>query len=369
MGKQVTVSGLTKRFGEVIALNRLSLTVESNEFLVLLGPSGCGKTTLLRSIAGLETPDEGVIILGDRIAFSSAKGLRMPAGKRELGMVFQSYALWPHMTVFENIAFGLRLMKSMSRKDIQDRVERVLEDLSLSKLGKRFPSELSGGQQQRVAVARLLAARPSVFLMDEPLSNLDARLRLDMRSELLRLHHEADATAIYVTHDQTEALTLASRLVVMKEGEIQQVAPPREVYLRPANLFVADFIGMPSMNLLPTRSLQIDGGTMLDFGDFQLPMNRDVPIGEFILGVRPEDVHASLQPKPNAAEFKVYSVQQSGPELFIHVICGNTRIVVREARHLDLELDQPIWIEFDVPALNLYHAESRQLWKENDIGS
>lgn len=363
MGRQVTIRNLTKRFGSVTALNQLSLVVEPSEFLVLLGPSGCGKTTLLRCIAGLETGNEGDILLGDQTVFSASRGFRIPAGKRELGMVFQSYALWPHMTVFQNIAFGLKLKKVL-RKEIQDRVEQVLEDLSMSGLARRYPSELSGGQQQRVAVARLLAMQPSIFLMDEPLSNLDARLRLDMRSELLRLHHECGATTIYVTHDQTEASILATRIVVMKAGEIQQAAPPQDVYLQPANLFVAEFVGMPHINLLPARATICDGLPMLRFDGFEMPVSSAPQNGEVVVGARPEDVQIHLHPAPNTAEFQVYSVQRSGPDLFVHVRREMTTIVVRESGQLDLQVDQTVWIGFDPDSINVYDAGTGSIWEK-----
>ena len=245
MSAAIEIRDLTKRFGKVTALNRLSLTVEPGEFLVLLGPSGCGKTTLLRCLAGLEEPDEGEITIGGNVVCSSHRGIAVPPGNRGLGMVFQSYALWPHMRVNENIGLGLRAHK-ISREETQERVDRVLQDLALDDLGERYPSELSGGQQQRVALARLLVTKPSVFLMDEPLSNLDARLRVDMRSELKRLHRDSHATTVFVTHDQTEAMTLASLVGVISEGRIQQLASPGEIYRQPANIFVANFIGLTS---------------------------------------------------------------------------------------------------------------------------
>ncbi|MBT8375206.1 MAG: ABC transporter ATP-binding protein, partial [Deltaproteobacteria bacterium] len=212
MSTAIEVKNLTKIYGEVTALNKVNLSIELGEFLVLLGPSGCGKTTLLRCIAGLETPDEGQIIIGNQTVFDVERGIAVPSGKRKVGMVFQSYALWPHMTVYDNIGFGLWLQK-LPTKEARKQVEGVLQDLGMEGLGNRYPSELSGGQQQRVAVARLLATKPPVFLMDEPLSNLDARLRLDMRSELKRLHFRLGVTTVYVTHDQTEAMTMASRVV------------------------------------------------------------------------------------------------------------------------------------------------------------
>ena len=251
---QIVIRNLQKRFGGAVALAGVDLTIESGELLVLLGPSGCGKTTLLRCLAGLETPDEGEIVIGNDIVYSSERGICLPPGQRQLGMVFQSYALWPHMTVRHNVQFGLDVLK-LPKAELEERIERVLADLNMSELAGRYPSELSGGQQQRVALARLLATKPPVFLMDEPLSNLDARLRTDMRVELKRFQTAVGSTTVYVTHDQTEAMTMSTRVVVMKDGSIQQVAAPRELYRKPTTTFVADFIGMPRINLVPLRAV------------------------------------------------------------------------------------------------------------------
>ena len=221
----IEIENLTKRYGAMTALDNVSLKIESGEFLVLLGPSGCGKTTLLRCLAGLETPDEGEIYMDGELVFSSKFNRIVPPGKRNLGMVFQSYALWPHMTVRDNVKFGLDVL-NLSESDSKDRLDQVLKDLGMSDLQNRYPSELSGGQQQRVALARLLATKPPVFLMDEPLSNLDARLRMDMRVELKKFQASTGSTTVYVTHDQTEAMTMSTRVVVMRDGQIQQVSPP-----------------------------------------------------------------------------------------------------------------------------------------------
>ena len=218
----IIIRNLTKKYGSEKALNNVSLEIKSGEFMVLLGPSGCGKTTLLRCLAGLETPDQGEIIIGDIVVFSSAEKIMSPPGKRNVGMVFQSYALWPHMTVRDNVKFGLDVLNTP--KDVSsETLDSVLLSLGMDQLEDRYPSELSGGQQQRVALARLLATKPPVFLMDEPLSNLDARLRMDMRVELKKFQSESEATTVYVTHDQTEAMTMSTRVVVMKNGEICNV--------------------------------------------------------------------------------------------------------------------------------------------------
>ena len=357
MRPSLEIRDLTKRFGRVTALDRLNLTIDEGEFLVLLGPSGCGKSTLLRSIAGLEMPDEGEIIINGQEVFSARRGIVVRPGRRQVGMVFQSYALWPHMNVYDNIGFGLRL-KKISRKETRQRVDHVLEELSMDGLGGRYPSELSGGQQQRVALARLLATKPPVFLMDEPLSNLDARLRLDMRSELKRLHHDSGATTVYVTHDQTEAMTMASLVVVMKEGRIQQVGTPREVYGQPANLFVAEFVGMPRVNLLPARIVLQDSQPWLETDDFRLPASWIPSQARVVVAARPEDVTIFLEPEPGAVEFNVYAVLPAGPELLVEVKHRNRTLMVRETRQIDLQMDQSVWLKIDPSAINLYDETS-----------
>ena len=353
----IKIAKLVKRFGDVTAVDHVDLDVDSGEFLVLLGPSGCGKTTLLRCIAGLEHPDEGEIAIGDTTLFSSAAGVSLPPGKRTVDMVFQSYALWPHMNTYENIAFGLRLRK-MHKREIQERVAKVLEDLGMAGLEKRFPFELSGGQQQRVALARLLANRPPVFLMDEPLSNLDARLRLDMRSELKRLHHDAAATTVYVTHDQTEALTMATRVVVMDTGVVQQIAPPDDLYKAPANLFVAEFIGAPRVNLFRATPLADETGKWLVAQDFKLPVSWLPGTDEIVAAIRPESISLHVKQASQTVEFKVYAVLPAGPEVFVHVVRGDTRFVVRMPPGPYLEMDQIVWITVDTDAVNYYDVET-----------
>src|SRR5512147_1927909 len=266
MATAITIKNLTKRFGNVTAVNNVSLSIEPGSFLTLLGPSGCGKTTLLRCIAGLENPDEGEIYIGEKLVFSGKKGISLPAGDRDLGLVFQNYALWPHMKVDKNITFALEIRK-MSKQEMAQRVKEALAEVQMEGYEDRYPREMSGGQQQRIALARMLAYRPKVFLMDEPLSNLDARLRMDMRAELKRLHHISGATTIYVTHDQVEALTMSTNIAVMKLGVIQQMASPDRVYHFPANLFVADFIGNPKVNLLDGI---VKRDNLVDLGKFDL---------------------------------------------------------------------------------------------------
>ena len=239
---------ITKCFGPVVAVDALSLTIPSGEFVALLGPSGCGKTTTLRMLAGLEFPDAGEIRMDGRVLSSSRTGQFVPPERRGVGLVFQSYALWPHLRVSENLAFGPQ-MRGWPRDRQRRRVQELLDLLQIGGLGDRYPSQLSGGQQQRVALARSLAVEPEVLLLDEPLSNLDAQLRLEMRAELKRLHAHLTNTIVYVTHDQAEAMTMATLVVVMRDGHIQQFGPPLETYRRPANVFVAKFVGSPTMTL------------------------------------------------------------------------------------------------------------------------
>ena len=254
---KIVLEHVTKRFDKFVAVDDLNMVIEDRDFVTLLGPSGCGKTTTLRMIAGLETPTEGRITIGDRVVFDAEKGINIAPGKRDIGFLFQNYALWPHMTVYQNIAFGLQNLK-WKRDKIRARVDEMLALLKIEQFEKRYPSELSGGQQQRVAIARTLAPSPKVLFMDEPLSNLDAKLRLEMRTELKRLHANTDSTFVYVTHDQLEAMTLATKVCLMDTGVLQQYDPPLTVYNKPNNLFVADFVGNPAMNFIPGKAL-IDG--------------------------------------------------------------------------------------------------------------
>jgi multiple sugar transport system ATP-binding protein len=337
------------------AVRGVSLTVEDGEFMVLVGPSGCGKSTLLRLVAGLETPDAGTVSLGGRVVND------VPPKDRDLAMVFQSYALYPHLTVFENLAFGLRLRK-LPRAEIDTRVRAAAAQLDLAGVLDRLPKALSGGQRQRVAVGRAIVRQPQVFLFDEPLSNLDAQLRAATRAELIRLHRRLRATMLYVTHDQVEAMTMADRICVLHEGRVQQVAPPLELYRRPANLFVAGFIGSPPMNRLPA-TLTRDGDTLrLTLANansaaednasqpppppvsFPLPVATSRPLDlqtfrpsdkrSVILGLRPEHLHdARNGPAQNlpVLETRIELVEPMGAETYLHLRAGTATLVARVA--------------------------------------
>jgi multiple sugar transport system ATP-binding protein len=357
METPIIIRNLTKKFGDVVAVNNVSLTIESGTFLTLLGPSGCGKTTLLRCISGLEDPDDGEIIIGNKMVYSRQKGISLPPGQRDLGLVFQNYALWPHMNVYKNITFALEIQK-LSKDEMDERVKSSLAEVQMEGYEDRYPREMSGGQQQRIALARMLAYRPKVFLMDEPLSNLDARLRMDMRTELKRLHHISGATTVYVTHDQVEALTMSTNIAVMKLGVIQQMDTPDKVYHFPANLFIADFIGNPKINLLPGRVLRQN---MVDLGKFKIPVKTFNKSGDVVVGLRPEDITISDAPQENSAEFDAYSVLPSGAETTIIARQDKTELTIKEMGVSKIKMDQKIWINFNEDAINLYDKESGEL--------
>lgn len=284
------------------AVEQLSLEIADGEFLCLLGPSGCGKTTTLRMLAGLEHPTGGTISIGDKPIVSVDQGIYVPAEKRGLGLVFQSYALWPHMTVTQNIEFGLRLHK-VARAEREATVARVMETLGIARYKDRYPNQLSGGQQQRVALARMLALNPGIILLDEPLSNLDAKLRLEMRAELKRIHKEVGATIVFVTHDQWEAMTLASKIAVMSEGELQQLGTPDDIYERPANRFVAEFVGNLPINIVGAGHGKAGDGPLEDWiAEYLGAIGAPDTVAS--VGIRPEAV-AILRTQENTSGFPV----------------------------------------------------------------
>lgn len=311
----VEVRNLNKYYGGAKALDRINVDIESGSFVVLVGPSGCGKSTLLRTIAGLEEAAEGDIVIQDR------KVTDLPAKDRDIAMVFQNYALYPHMTVRENMGFSLKLQKVDSRT-IASKVDRTSESLGLGKLLDRYPRQLSGGQRQRVAMGRAIVRNPKVFLFDEPLSNLDAKLRVHMRAEIKSLHQKLKTTTIYVTHDQIEAMTLADKIVVMRDGKVEQVGSPLDLYDHPVNVFVAGFIGSPSMNFLngtiTERGFQLDDGTSITHGEPNTPRPA-------ILGIRPEQVEIVDAPSLGSFMIKVEVIEPTGSETQIVGSVGSQR--------------------------------------------
>lgn len=357
MATTIRIRNLSKYFGKVAAVKDVSLDIEPGSFLTLLGPSGCGKTTLLRCVAGLEDPDGGEIYIGDKLVFSHAKGISLPSGKRDLGLVFQNYALWPHMKVDKNITFALEVQK-LGKEEMRIRVKEALAEVKMEGYEDRYPREMSGGQQQRIALARMLAYRPKVFLMDEPLSNLDARLRMDMRVELKRLHHDAGATTIYVTHDQVEALTMSTTIAVMREGVLQQVNSPDGIYHYPANLFVADFIGNPKMNLIDG---QVTGRDTVEMSGIKLDIKTGRLNGKVVVGMRPEDISIFTEPVTNTVEFSAYSVLPAGADTTIIAKKQELEITIKVMGISRIQEDARIWLKFDPQSINVFDKESGDL--------
>ncbi len=371
---EIIIKDLTKMYGKTAAVDHLNLHIPDRSFITLLGPSGCGKTTTLRMIAGLETPTSGEIIINGQVVFSSAQGIDVPPEKRNVGFLFQNYALWPHMTVYENITFGLENM-GWDKAKCKARAEELLEMLKIKDYGDRYPAELSGGQQQRVAIARTLAPGPKSLFMDEPLSNLDAKLRMEMRTELKRLHMETDSTFVYVTHDQLEAMTLSTKICLLKLGRLQQYAPPLAVYKNPVNTFVADFIGSPNINLVPVTveavngseaTLRLAGGTL----KFTASAGADgksaagaaaetaadawaaVKAGaQYTLGLRPENIVLTEQ---GGLPAKIYSTLPSGMETVVRLDLEGIRLTAVVFGSVDFAVNEAVQVAFSSPANILF---------------
>jgi multiple sugar transport system ATP-binding protein len=349
----VTFDHLTKRFDDVLAVSDLSLEITDGEFLVFVGPSGCGKTTALRCLAGLEEISSGRLKIGERVVN------RVPAKDRNIAMVFQSYALYPHMTVFENLAFGLKLLKT-PKTEIRRRVDEAARILDLSQLVDRKPKQLSGGQRQRVALGRAIVREPAVFLMDEPLSNLDAKLRVQTRAEILRLQRRLETTTIYVTHDQVEAMTMGDRIAVMSAGVLQQVGTPRELYEHPINVFVAAFIGSPAMNFL--RGQVEDGVIRLENTTVDLPpaVRTVASRGDVIVGFRPEHVRLRAGETDATAciPARVDVVEYLGDDELVHVQAGSTELVALLPADERLRPGEEIELRVPLERLHLFDPES-----------
>lgn len=348
---------LVKEFDGVQAVKGIDLVISKGEFVTFLGPSGCGKTTTLRCLSGLETPEGGDIMVGEKCLFSKKDMINIPAGNRGLGLVFQNYALWPHMTVGQNIGFALR-KKKISSIEKRGKIDKVLDAMDLVKYEKRFPHELSGGQQQRVALARMVVNEPGILLFDEPLSNLDAKLRMKLRSELKRLHKDLGATSIYVTHDQVEALALSDKIVVMKEGTIQQIGTPYEVYHEPVNLFVADFMGNPETNLINIK--MASGNSILPVKDTQCSMKYTGEVSvsnkdEYVLNARPEDIDIE---SASDGDFFIYAIQPMGSEVLVHLKSksGVLDLIAKGPEELYLKLEVEDRVNIVVRRGNLYNS-------------
>ena len=335
------LKGVEKFFAQHRAIKGIDLTIEQGEFVVFVGPSGCGKSTLLRLIAGLERIDAGSLHLDGRDITD------LPSSQRDLAMVFQSYALYPHMSVFENMSFALKLA-GVAPATIREKVEKAAQVLDLTPYLLRTPKELSGGQRQRVAIGRAIVRAPKVFLFDEPLSNLDAALRGQTRVEIAKLHRELGATTVYVTHDQVEAMTLADRVVVLRDGQIEQVGSPLDLYDRPANQFVAQFIGTPQMNVLAASQLT---------GLPNLP-DLPVPVGGFV-GLRPENLHLRAAGQ-GALQGRVELVEALGAETLVYVaLPGGGQLVARQSQRTTLQIGQAVGLALDADAAHLFDAGGR----------
>jgi multiple sugar transport system ATP-binding protein len=362
----VTFDHLTKRFDSVIAVNDFSLEIPDKEFLVLVGPSGSGKSTILRMLAGLEEITEGDIYIGDRRVNDVA------AKDRDIAMVFQSYALYPHMSVYDNMAFGLSLRKT-PKQEIRRRVNDAAEILGIEELLKRKPRQLSGGQRQRVALGRAIVRDPAVFLMDEPLSNLDAKLRVQTRAELVRLHERLESTIVYVTHDQIEAMTMGTRIAVLDFGALQQVDPPQNLYQHPANKFVAGFIGSPAMNFFDGRLVRVDGTVCCQISGFNLKMDKQKEealakhLGEeVVFGIRPEHIVDRRlvpdAPPDTVMKTKIDVAEPLGNEVFLYLVpqlkLGEGTFIARMGPETWARPGQDFEVVFDMTKVHVFEKES-----------
>ncbi len=364
---KVTLKNVTKRFDEVEAVKSASLDIRDKEFLVLVGPSGCGKSTTLRMVAGLEEISEGTIEIGDTVVND------VPPKDRDIAMVFQNYALYPHMNVYDNMAFGLKLRK-FPKEEIDRRVKEAAEILSIEPLLERKPKQLSGGQRQRVALGRAIVREPKVFLMDEPLSNLDAKLRVQMRTELSKLHDRLQTTVIYVTHDQTEAMTMGDRIVVLKDGYIQQVDDPLTLYNEPNNIFVAGFIGSPAMNFLDAKLVKEGDAYYLDgHGEFKIkvPEEKNSLIKDYVdkdvvFGIRPEDlVDASINHDFEVAEDNSFTanvevVEPMGSEIYLYLGFGQHSMIARVEAESSAKVGDKVELGVDSRKMHLFDADTEK---------
>ena len=365
----VTFKNITKVYEkEIIAVNDFNLEIGDKEFVVFVGPSGCGKSTTLRMVAGLEEITLGELYIDGKLVNT------IPPKDRDIAMVFQNYALYPHMTVYENLAFALR-MKNEKKEEIDKKVKQVAEILGITELLKRKPKALSGGQRQRVAIGRAIVRHPKVFLMDEPLSNLDAKLRNQMRAEIIKLRERIDTTFIYVTHDQTEAMTLGDRIVIMKDGYIHQTGASQDVYEKPANKFVAGFIGTPQMNFLPAELLLSDGRYSIMVAGAQIGLSpqteelllsrRQAP-GRVTLGIRPEHIHVVGQITPGSIRAEVDVCEMMGGEMHLHVAVDNTDVIIRvpteEMTNIGVSPRKKSVIHFEIPGrlVHLFDIETEE---------
>ncbi len=358
----VTYDNVSKEFGNVTAVNNLNMVIEDKEFLVFVGPSGCGKTTALRLLAGLEEITRGEIRIGDRVVND------VPPKDRDIAMVFQSYALYPHLTVYDNLAFGLKLRKT-PKDEIKRRVQEAADILGIGELLTRKPRQLSGGQRQRVAVGRAIVRHPQVFLFDEPLSNLDAKLRVETRANITKLWQRLGTTFIYVTHDQIEAMTMATRIAVINKGVLQQLDTPQKLYDLPNNMFVASFIGSPAMNFFPATLKKGDGKLFVDTGTFSIPIpaEKAAPYQAYVdkkivFGIRPEDIHNPLYLPPSihaeTVPTKVDVTELMGNEIFLYLVSGPNNYVARVDPRTTFKMGDQLEVAFNMDNFHIFDPET-----------
>lgn len=350
----ITLTNLTKTYsgGQKPAVDAINLTVKDGEFMCLLGPSGCGKTTILRMIAGIEHASGGEIAIGDTVMDSVARATFIPPEQRRVGLVFQSYALWPHMTVGQNVDFGLRLQKVPTKERIARRQD-VMEKLRIAEYADRYPAQLSGGQQQRVALARMLAVNPGVLLLDEPLSNLDATLRLEMRAELRRLHETFGTTIVFVSHDQWEAMTLATTIAVMSAGHLQQVGTPDEIYARPANRFVAEFIGTPKLNMIP---LNQPSSALAAYIQQRFSLQNNM----HICGIRPEEVALCAQPQTDSVPMIIDNIMPTGGSWVIELVRDGDRLFHSTQLRPRWQANQQVHCQLPAGSLHFFNQQGQR---------
>lgn len=362
MSVSIGIDNVVKKYGDTTIIPDLSAFIKNGEFFTLLGPSGCGKTTLLRMIAGFNSIEGGTIKFDDKVIND------IPAQKRNIGMVFQSYAIFPHLTVRQNVEYGLKIRK-VPKEHMKERVDEILKVVKIDEYQDRLPERLSGGQQQRVALARAIVIHPQVLLMDEPLSNLDAKLRTQMRTEIIKLHQKLDTTFVYVTHDQTEAMTMGDRIVVMKGGEIQQADTPQTLYDHPCNLFVAGFIGSPQMNFMDAELGRDADGYKLTFADQSLHFAGSDALSEYVgktvvFGIRPENLHTSgekfTQNAAHTLTMHVDIAELMGAEIYAHCTCDGTSVTVRTPSGEPIHAGDTITAAVDMSRIHLFDKQTER---------
>ena len=361
----VVIKDLAKKYGKTVALMNVSLEIKDGEFFILLGPSGCGKTTTLLCIAGLLKPNKGEIRMGETILSSSESDIFTRPQNRDAAMVFQDYAIYPHMTVFKNIAFPLKIRR-MDKSKIESKVRDVSQRLGISKLLDRKPKQLSGGQRQRVALARAMVRDPKIFLMDEPLSNLDAKLRVYARAELKKLHEEMGTTIVYVTHDQMEAMSMGDRIAILNDGVLEQVGTPKEIYENPKNLFVAGFIGNPPINIIEGTLIERNGEFIVEFGFSSYQLSSGIEImkktkkPEIMLGIRPENITITKESRENAIQAEVTVVEPLGRENIFHLKVKDKPLIAVSISNKDLNVGEKVWISFDTNKIHIFDKISQK---------